>query len=69
MAGTYDVTGRSTNNLGPQFTFVGILVLQRADPLAATLSGTLTLTFSQAPSPWPTEAVPLDHATVEPMGC
>ena len=68
VAGIYDVTGASTNNLGPQFTFVGTLVLTQADPPSETLGGTMTLTFSQSPKPWPTLTVTLEGASVDPDG-
>lgn len=68
VAGIYDVTGESTNNLGPQFSFVGTLLLTQADPPSDSLGGTLTLTFSQTPKPWPTLAVTLEFASVNPKG-
>ena len=67
VAGTYDVTGESTNALGSQFTFAGPLVLTQAgDPPGETLGGTLTLTYSV--SQWSTVTVTLFDASVDGHG-
>jgi len=67
VAGTYDVTGESTNALGAQFTFAGPLVLTQAgDPPGATLEGTLTLTYSRPE--FSTLTVPLADASVDGEG-
>jgi hypothetical protein len=50
------------------FSFVGTLVLTQADPPSDSLGGTVTLTFSQSPKPWPTLTVTLVDASVNPDG-
>jgi hypothetical protein len=67
VAGTYDVTGESTNALGSQFTFAGPLVLTQAgDPPGETLGGTLTLTYSR--TEFSTITVSLVEAAVDGNG-
>ena len=67
VAGTYDVTGESTNALGSQFTFAGPLVLTQAgDPPGEALEGTLTLTYSRPE--FSTLTVPLTEASVDASG-
>ena len=67
VAGTYDVTGESTNALGSQFTFAGPLVLTQAgDPPGEALEGTLTLTYSDPR--FSTATAPLIDASVDGNG-
>jgi hypothetical protein len=67
VAGTYDVTGNSTNDILSQFTFSGLLVLsQPGDPPGGTLGGTITLTFSRPE--WSTSTVGLVDASVDSQG-
>ena len=67
VAGTYYVTGESTNVLGTQFTFAGPLVLTQAgDPPGEALEGTLTLTYSNPR--YSTSTAPLTDASVDGNG-